>query len=97
MKRSPGDPATHFDLGRLYADKGRASRAVVEWRHAVELDPSFCPAHFELARAAEGEGDRATAADRCRAYLKCVEDVPAPTAPPDDAIAYCRELVSRSP
>ena len=73
MRRNPGDAQAHFDLGQLYARKGRAQRAATEWTYASRLDPSFCRAAAALAEQALGGDDGATAGTRCAALEQCIE------------------------
>jgi Flp pilus assembly protein TadD len=40
VRLSPKDPKIHVNLGIFYAGKGVNSKAEVEWRRALELDPS---------------------------------------------------------
>ena len=46
----------HFNLGILYSSQGRQEEAVKELRKAVEIDPRYYQAHFELAGRLEATG-----------------------------------------
>lgn len=73
MQRNPGDARAHFDLGHLYARKGRPERAMTEWVYATRLDPSFCRARAALADLALDGGDAAAVDAHCAALAECVE------------------------
>src|ERR1700744_520688 len=36
--------------GKKYFDKGKYQEALVEFRNAIEIDPKFAAAHYQLAR-----------------------------------------------
>jgi Tfp pilus assembly protein PilF len=39
-----------LDTGRVYLDKGKYQEASVEFRKALQIDPNFAQAHYQLAR-----------------------------------------------
>ena len=45
----PGDAEPRFRLGRLLVENGRSSDGARELRRAIELDPEYAAANFELA------------------------------------------------
>jgi predicted CXXCH cytochrome family protein len=51
-------PEGHANLGNLYAARGDAARAAVEYRKAIDIDPAFLPAYSNLA-----DVDRSLGAD----------------------------------
>ena len=74
VRTEPANPVHHHRLGRLYADRGQPEQAEDEWLRATRLDPSFCPAHLDLAHQASAQGRAALARSRCRAYVRCVSE-----------------------
>jgi tetratricopeptide (TPR) repeat protein len=66
---------THVQLGLLYLNSGRAHRALVEMRHALQLFPEYYVALDGMAQAKVGLGDLATAQTYERA---AVDRVPLP-------------------
>lgn len=52
----PTPEKVHFNLGILYGSQGRQDEAVAELRKAVEINPRFYAAHFELAGRLEATG-----------------------------------------
>lgn len=66
-------PAVHNDLGVAYLESGdaaRADRAGSEFRHALEGDPAFAPAAFNLAVFYERTNAIAQAAAQWKRYLE---------------------------
>ena len=47
-----------FNLGVSVEDQGRSSEAIAAYERAIELDPRFADAHFNLARLLEQVGRR---------------------------------------
>jgi len=47
----PGMANAHNGLGVAYAQLGQTTRAVEEWRRALELRPDFADARYNLERA----------------------------------------------
>jgi len=65
--------AVHNDLGVAFLESGEAGRvakAGQEFRHALELDPGFAPAVFNLALFYERINDPAQAAAQWKQYLQ---------------------------
>jgi tetratricopeptide (TPR) repeat protein len=63
----------HNDLGVAYFEAGGESRlqeAMLEFRHALEIDPSFAPAVFNLAIFHERTGAMPEAESQWRRYLQ---------------------------
>jgi predicted Zn-dependent protease len=57
----PLDPAVHYEMGSLLIRSGHADVGERWMLTALQLDPSFRPAHAALAALYEGRGDRAKA------------------------------------
>jgi Tfp pilus assembly protein PilF len=61
--RALEDPAytspemVYLNLGLLYSSQGRTLEAIESLRNAVEINPRFYKAHFELASLLDREGD----------------------------------------
>jgi type IV pilus biogenesis/stability protein PilW len=52
----PTPEMVYLNLGLLYAGQGRNDDAIAELRRAVEINPRFYKAHFELASLLDREG-----------------------------------------
>jgi superkiller protein 3 len=52
----PTPAKTYLNLGLLYASQGRDEDAIHEYRKAVEIDPKYYQAHFELAALLDRTG-----------------------------------------
>jgi tetratricopeptide (TPR) repeat protein len=78
-EQEAGTPAgVHNDLGVAYlesAGEGRADRAAGEFRHALELDPSYAPALFNLAVAHERLGSAPEAEKYWQKFLEMETDM----------------------
>lgn len=95
IKSDPGNPAHHFDLGSIYADKGLLEQAVNEWENSTKLDPLYCSAYYEVAMVANKNLDSAKTIDRCKQFVACVgerKDGPAQWA---DKAEQCKSLVKK--
>jgi len=47
----------YFDKGSSYFEKGKYEEAIIEYRNAIQIDPNFADAHYELARSLMKKGD----------------------------------------
>mgnify|MGYP000860125945 CR=1 FL=1 len=74
IKQDPGNPAHHYDLGGVYAEKGLSDQAVNEWENTVKLDPTYCPAYYELSMVANKNLDSAVTIRRCQDYVACITE-----------------------
>lgn len=74
IKSDPGNPANHFDLGNIYAEKGLLDQAVNEWLNTVKLDPLYCPAYYELSSVANKNLDSQLTIRRCQDFVACVTE-----------------------
>ena len=50
LKINPKSAAGHFYLGEGYKAKGWVTDALLQFRQASELDPTYLPPHLEIAR-----------------------------------------------
>src|SRR5262245_16368371 len=74
------DPAVrkqrYLDRGNQYFDQGKYAEAIIEYRNAVGIDPSFGPARKRLAESYARTGDdRAAFAETIRAADLLPSDV----------------------
>ena len=97
IKRDPGNPTHHFDLGNIYADKGLFDQAVNEWQNTVKLDPLYCPAYFKLAMIANKNLDSDATIRRCQDFVSCATERnrTEPTPLWGDDVAECKGLVRK--
>lgn len=95
IKKDPGNPTHHYDLGNIYAEKGLPDKAVNEWQNTIKLDPRYCPAYFELSQHANQMLDTARTIARCQDFVACATEVnkDEPTPKWTDRIAQCKDLV----
>jgi tetratricopeptide (TPR) repeat protein len=70
---APGDPVTHYLLGRAYLMQGQEERATESLRRSVAAAPALFDAWFELARAYRTMG---TAAEAIEAYREIIRQKP---------------------
>ena len=66
----PGLASTYNGLAGALRLLGRGDEAIANWEKAVELEPSFDKAIFNLAVAYLEKGDKAKALSACRKYLE---------------------------
>jgi tetratricopeptide (TPR) repeat protein len=57
-------------LGHAYRQQGNLGGAIYCWEKALEADPDFSQAHFDLAIAYLNTGDKAKAFDLLSEYKK---------------------------
>ena len=62
------DPAAAFNLGTALEELGRWGEALTGYRRALQLDPEYADAHFNLARLYEQLGRPAAALRHLRTY-----------------------------
>jgi protein O-GlcNAc transferase len=74
IKEDPGNPVYHYDLGRIYADKGLHDQASNEWENTTKLDPLYCQAYFDLAMLANKSLDSQVTIKRCQDFVACVTE-----------------------
>ena len=59
------DPAVSrqqfFDSGKLYVEQKKYPEAIIEFRKAIQIDPKFGEARYQLAEAYDRQGDRKNA------------------------------------
>ncbi len=74
IKKDPGNPTHHFDLGNIYADKGLLDQASNEWENTVKLDPMYCPAYYKLSQVANKNLDSVATVKRCQDFVACATE-----------------------
>jgi tetratricopeptide (TPR) repeat protein len=74
----------HFNLGNILHDLGRFDRALVCYRDAVSLNPTYADAHFYLAVTLEKTGHSPEA----KPHWKCYQEL----APEGEWIELAREF-----
>lgn len=70
MQADPRYALAHFNLGKLYDERGHAERAREHYESALRCNPGYADAHFNLALLCEQTGDPLQAVGHWRAYLK---------------------------
>lgn len=97
IKKDPGNPTHHFDLGSIYAEKGLPDKAVNEWENTIKLDPRYCPAYYELAMHANQMLDTLRTVSRCQDFVGCATEVnkDQPTPKWEDRVFECKDLVKK--
>lgn len=63
-------PEAYYNLGFLYYERGDTAAAVPCFERAVETDPAFADAHFNLAMALEDIGKFGPAKKHWQVYLQ---------------------------
>ena len=66
----PAAPMFHAKLAIALGRAGRLDQAIVEWREAVRLSPTYSSARIGLANALLAKGDAGEAAGQCREVLR---------------------------
>lgn len=69
VKSGEANAEVYFCLGNLLANKGRDEEAIVQLRHALELDRGYLAAHVRLGKVMGKRGSFAEAANCFRAAL----------------------------
>lgn len=97
IKTDPGNPSHHYDLGKIYMQKGLPAQAVNEWENTVRLDPSYCPAYFDLAMYAHQLLDTGRTIARCQDFVACATEANRGRTPPrwPDRLEECKNLVRK--
>jgi len=63
-------PIAHLNLGEVFGKTGRVSKAIKEWKLAIQQDPSLLPAQFNLGTAFMMQNNLD---DAEKYFLKCLE------------------------
>ncbi len=58
---NPEDDLSHYNLGRIYHDKGMYDEAIVEFVTAIEINSDFAEAHFILGETYYRKGEYSSA------------------------------------
>jgi tetratricopeptide (TPR) repeat protein len=67
---APDNPVNQYNLGYLYLITNREEQGIALMRKAVELDPIYLKAHYNIGMYAVNHGDRATAVREMEKVLK---------------------------
>ena len=70
LRANPSSPTLHNELGGFLIQKGFPNDARREFNRALAIDPSFYPAHYNLALLRESEGDLSGAARALRSTVR---------------------------
>jgi tetratricopeptide (TPR) repeat protein len=70
QKANPEDPATPYQLGRLYEKHKQTEKAVAQYRASLALDPNYPPSLTALAGLAVAQGDYVAAETYLRRVLQ---------------------------
>jgi DNA-binding transcriptional MerR regulator len=68
LRGGSSDPTAAFNLGTALEERRQWSQAIVAYQRAIQIDPGFGDAHFNLARLYEQVGRRAAALRHLRTY-----------------------------
>ena len=95
IKTEPGNPTHHYDLGKTFKKKGMLDRAVSEWENTVKLDPTYCPAYYELAMNAHKVFETDATIALCQNFVACTTEANRGRAVPrwSDWVESCKALV----
>lgn len=74
MRADGEDPVLPFNRGNVFQALGRAAEAKIAWQIAVARDPSFAEAWYNLAMAAEDEGQNDLAIAEYRRAIQARPD-----------------------
>ena len=107
VKRRPGDPAGHYNLGTVHMALGEREQAAGRFRACLDLDPHHPFALIRLGELAESGRDKAEAR---RCYERALRDDPGSSSPylrlarlewgerrPDKAREFLHQALQRNP
>jgi tetratricopeptide (TPR) repeat protein len=97
IKRDPGNPTHHYDLGGIYEDKGLFDKAVNEWQFTIRLDATYCPAYFKLSQVANKNLESEKTIRRCQDFVSCATERnrSEPTPKWSSEVEECKQLVRK--
>lgn len=97
IRSDPSNPTHHYDLGTIYMEKGLPDEAVNEWEITLKLDPTYCPAYYNLADYANKTLDTDRTIRRCQDFIACASEVNrgGEVERWGGEVARCKELVRR--
>lgn len=72
------DERVHMQLGRYHLENGQFEDAILHFRHAIDIAPTFAAAHNMLGYAYRYDGDFAAAKDVFSRYVELVPNEPNP-------------------
>ncbi len=70
LKLDTNNPVAHQNLGSTLADQGLLQPAIKHYKMALEIEPRYCPAIFNLGTAYQDIGDKKSAMAQ---YFKTIE------------------------
>lgn len=53
---NPADASAHYNLGRIYQQRGQLTEAISSYQRAIEIDQNELDAHYQLGRIAREQG-----------------------------------------
>jgi len=89
VKAHPESAACHTALGRALKKKGKLAQAKAEFRRAIEAEPGYADAYYELGSLEESDKQFSAAAQAFEKYLSLKPDTDLKGVP--DRIRYCKE------
>lgn len=69
--RIDDDPGTHSNLGTAYQGNNNLTKAVAEYKKAIQMDPKQCDAYYYLGTTYQAMKQPALAIIEYRRYLQC--------------------------
>lgn len=61
LEKSPRDPFLHYGIGMELKKRGEFDSALASFRRAIELDPAYAYAHYQIGQVFELVGDSVAA------------------------------------
>jgi len=95
LAKSPDDPSAITDLGSVLLFQDRTDEAIAKYRLAIEKDPKFLQAHFNLAIGLQKAGKDAEALGELQ-RARSLADSPEQQKQIDDAIAEMQGMPAES-
>ena len=71
--KNPSDPQPHFELGRLFEERGDLERAATEYETAIKLNPKWGRAWYHLSKVYDRLLRSADLLLSCRNFLDVVD------------------------
>ena len=83
-----GFSEAYYERGLEYAEKGDHYHAIIEFEHALGVDPEYADAWYAKALSCEAVGETAFALEAYRGFLKCA-------APQDKRIETAKAKITQ--